>query len=198
MVAPKRLLTLLRGAAVAATLAGMALMGHSGIVSAQSGPAFPGPPMAVTATDPVVVFADDDEDCSCGDHGDHHGGHHGRHKHHHHGHGGTSSTTESSPSSTSSVSGVSVTTTQSTVSTETLSITSPSTSSVGGVSATETAPPPPAGAAGVAGARAVRGRAPLTGTPATGADVPFGLGLGLTLSGSALLAVARWMRRRGR
>jgi hypothetical protein len=44
--------------------------------------------------------------------------------------------------------------------------------------------------------RPARSRAPLTGAPATGADVPFGVGLGLTLSGAGLLAGARWLRRR--
>jgi hypothetical protein len=66
-----------------------------------------------------------------------------------------------------------------------------STTSVGGVSV----PPPPPAAPPATGVKAVSAKAPVTAVPKTGADVPFAAGLLLTTAGAGALILARRRRR---
>ena len=77
---------------------------------------------------------------------------------------------------------------------ETCTTSTTTTTSVGGVSVPPPAVPPATGS----GVKAVSAKAPVTAVPTTGAEVPFAAGLLLTTAGAGALIAGRRRRRSGR
>jgi hypothetical protein len=178
----KGMCTAVRTAAVALTIGGTALMGHSGIDSARAATTPDSPAGSSAPAAPAVTSTDCDKDRSDDQ-------------------ATPDVVDQATPAERDSdddrdrKDDETCSTSTSTSTTTITTMTATSSSGVGGVSAPLPVPPlpvPPPTGSGVLGASAT---APVTGVPRTGSEVPFATGLLLTIAGAGALILGRRRRR---